>query len=41
MKADAQLKEDVIEELQMVRHVRGVTGRQPRRPVWPACRAIW
>jgi osmotically-inducible protein OsmY len=102
MKTDAQLKDDVIEELRMVRHVRGVTGllnnitvrppanpaqvqtlieemfkrqaevdalrirvevsdrtarlygqvhslqelppprrRQPRRPVWPACRAIW
>jgi len=26
MKTDAQLKDDVIEELRMVRHVRGVTG---------------
>lgn len=30
MKTGAQLKDDVIEELRMVRHVRGVTGRGQR-----------
>ena len=42
MKTDAQLKDDVIEEMfKRQAEADAVRRRRPRRPVSPAWRAIW